>query len=239
MGLYAEFNTQDFGYPEELGYGISADYSAGCQAFIETFLAAARAVVPVRTGNLMASIQGVNGEDSVMLYTNCGYAQYVEYGTWKSPAQPYFEQALGSALEVASAIWDRELESGLDRVMVEAQMEGEEIRQEWRGKGDDIRAEMYRLAEQLYEQKLQEGREVCARMEAEGSAPDAVQEQWEQYVQWAEEVRSETQAEGDGLRDLFYGIGDQMADIFLSIQELFIAMMEMLPHPYIPETLII
>ena len=175
MGLYAEFNTYDFGYPVELGYGITADYSAGCHAFVDTFVSEARGMVPVRTGNLMASITGVDGGNGGMLYTDCEYAQYVEYGTWRNPAQPYFESALDSALNVASAIWDRELQSGLDHVMAEAHMEGVEIRQQWRHEGEEMRREMYQLAHQLYEESLEWGREECARMEAEGSSEDAVQ----------------------------------------------------------------
>lgn len=58
----------------------------------------ARRLAPVDTGRLRASIIAVDGTDSrgpfVKVGTNVAYAPFVEYGTSKSPAQPYMRPAL-------------------------------------------------------------------------------------------------------------------------------------------------
>ena len=43
------------------------------------------------------------------------YAQYVEYGTSRQSAQPYFEPALQIAFETAQEYWDRAENSAIDR----------------------------------------------------------------------------------------------------------------------------
>jgi hypothetical protein len=99
MGLYTDINVYDFDFTPFLPNGIIIDYSEGNNILLDTFLLEARANVPVRTGNLMSSITGAIEEDGTcMLYTECDYAPYVEYGTWKAPAQPYFEKAVEEAV---------------------------------------------------------------------------------------------------------------------------------------------
>lgn len=239
MGLYAEFNTDDFGYPVELGYGITADYSAGCHAFVDTFVSEARGMVPVRTGNLMASISGADGGNGGMLYADCEYAQYVEYGTWRNPAQPYFESALDSALSVASELWDRELQSGLDHVMTEANHEADEINHEYRQEGDDIRREMYQIALEIFEEMMQEAEDIRDEMLAEGGNEDAAEATYWNYVRMAHQVRDENEAAADETRDMYYAMGEMMAMLWVATWEIMTAVMEMMPHPYVPETMII
>lgn len=239
MGLYAEFNINDFMYPTELGYGVIADYSAGTQAFIDTFVSQARSMVPVRTGNLMASISGDGGGDGGMLYTDCEYAQYVEYGTWRNPAQPYFEMALESAVDVASAIWDRELHSGLSRVMSSAHSEAEDIRQSWRQEGQDLQRQMYREAQEVFNEMMAEAEAMYEEMLAEGGDEVAAYNTYRSYVQLAYDTKRSIEEEGDALRDYMYMMGDMMAELLIASWELITGVMEMLPYPYAPETMII
>lgn len=239
MGLYAEFNTDDFAYPVELGYGITADYSAGCRAFIDTFVSEARGMVPVRTGNLMASITGEDESNGGVLYTDCEYAQYVEYGTWRTPAQPYFESALDKALSEASELWDRELQSGLDHVMTEANHEADEMNQALRDEGEDIRREMYQIAAEVFEEMMQEAADIRDEMLAEGSKEEAAEATYWNYVRLAYEIRELNEAEADAMRDYYYLLGEITAMVWIATWEIITAIMEMMPAPYVPETMII
>lgn len=239
MGLYVEFNTDDFAYPVELGYGITADYSAGCRAFVDKFVSEARAMVPVRTGNLMSSISGVDNGNSGMVYTDCEYAQYVEYGTWRNPAQPYFDSAVENALDVASSIWDQELHSGLSHVMTEANHEADEINHECRQEGDDIRREMYRFAAETFEEMMQEAADIRDEMLAEGSAEEAAENAYWNYVRFAHQVRDQIEAAAEEARDMYYAMGEMMAMLWVAMWEIMTSVLEMMPRPYTPETLII
>ncbi len=55
----------------------------------------AQGIVPVRTGNLMASIFADVDEDSlsVTLGASAEYASFIEYGTVKMRAQPFLQPA--------------------------------------------------------------------------------------------------------------------------------------------------
>ena len=55
----------------------------------------AQDIVPVKTGNLQASIRYNVDEDGYTVYigTNVSYAAYVEFGTIKMDAQPYLRPA--------------------------------------------------------------------------------------------------------------------------------------------------
>lgn len=62
---------------------------------------AARMLCPVDTGRLRSSIFSRSGRDSrgyfVEIGTNVSYAAFVEFGTFKSRAQPYLIPALAQA----------------------------------------------------------------------------------------------------------------------------------------------
>lgn len=62
---------------------------------------AARALCPVDTGRLRSSITMRKGRDSTGFYveigTNVSYAAFVEFGTFKSRAQPFLLPALAQA----------------------------------------------------------------------------------------------------------------------------------------------
>lgn len=108
MGLYCEFDIiNDYGFIESTPvFDIYPDYSAGCQAFVDTFLQVANELVPVDTGYLRSTLTA--GYDDTLCYaeTICEYAQYPEYGTWCQLAQPYFEPAIQMALGAAIPLWE-------------------------------------------------------------------------------------------------------------------------------------
>lgn len=130
MGLYASFDiVDDFGFIEATEeYGIVPDYSEGCEAFVETFLSVARELVPVDTGFLRSSISAdTDGFSFCECEAFAEYAQYVEYGTWKMRAQPYFEPALEEALAVAEPYWiQAEKDALLEEEMLLEQEEEEQ-----------------------------------------------------------------------------------------------------------------
>lgn len=111
MGLKAEFNLSRNNYPRVVhqtvtlqgvsGNGSSnVDYTSACSAFVSTFMDWATSLVPVRTGFLRSTIKAeTNGSTYCMVEAKAEYAQYVEYGTWKMKAQPYFVPALRAAME--------------------------------------------------------------------------------------------------------------------------------------------
>ena len=96
----------DFGFIEETEvYGIVPDYSYGCEVFCNTFIEVAQSIVPVDTGYLRSTLTAYYFDTTCTAETECEYAQYVEYGTWKQAAQPYFEPALEEALNAAAPLW--------------------------------------------------------------------------------------------------------------------------------------
>lgn len=107
MGLRASFSvTQDLGYPAFTPQlGIPIDYSEGCNAFVSAWEENATDMVPVDTGYLKSTLKASTDGDYCECITTCDYAQYVEYGTIKMGAQPYFEPALHAALAEAKFAW--------------------------------------------------------------------------------------------------------------------------------------
>lgn len=128
MGLLCEFDVcGDFGFLEQTNeFGIVPDYSEGCQVFCETFLRVSRRLVPVDTGYLRSTLDAGGGDTYCYAETDCEYAQYVEYGTWKQSAQPYFEPAIEAALQEAEPLWIQAEEDAL----MEEQMLLEEAAEE-------------------------------------------------------------------------------------------------------------
>ena len=112
MGLRFSATPKDFGLPlkedivvKDLSETVVYDYSEGCDIFVDTFLAIATDLVPVDTGHLMSSLDASTNRTRVTAETDCEYAEYVEYGTWKMAAQPYFLPALEEALAAAFDAW--------------------------------------------------------------------------------------------------------------------------------------
>ena len=111
MGLYAEIDiVGDWGFPsdvtggdDEIGYeSVPVDYSRACRIFVSTFMEVATKLVPVDTGYLRSTINAdTDGISVCYAEATAEYAQYVEYGTWRMRAQPYFEIALEEACKAA------------------------------------------------------------------------------------------------------------------------------------------
>ena len=114
MGLYAYFDVATCGLPDEVTAGdigypeyedeldpVEVDYSGALGHMCETFMKVATSLVPVDTGYLQSTISAeTDGATYAEFFAEAEYAQYVEYGTTKMAAQPYFEPALDEALEV-------------------------------------------------------------------------------------------------------------------------------------------
>lgn len=107
MGLLARFSvTADLGYaPYTTYYHWPIDYDEGCEVFVNTFLASAKGSVPVDTGALKGSIDANTDGEEVECVAEEDYAQYVEFGTIKMEAQPYFEPAIEEAYAAANPLW--------------------------------------------------------------------------------------------------------------------------------------
>lgn len=128
MGLRANINAMDQGFPMTADVGdisIPVDYSEAAEAFKAMFLDVARELVPVRTGYLKSTIAAEIGEASIGEVTaeaSAEYAQYVEFGTYRQMAQPYFIPAIEAALEE----WGLAAQEAYEEALEEAQAAYEE-----------------------------------------------------------------------------------------------------------------
>ena len=139
MGLRLEFSIDDLGLPDVLesdNFTVPVDYSDAFAEFVDVFIEKACDLVPVDTGFLMSTIDGDCDDQSCEVYADADYAQYVEYGTWKMDAQPYFEPAVDAA---ANAFWplvqsalneaQKDLES-LEEALAEEEEQEQQAQQE-------------------------------------------------------------------------------------------------------------
>ena len=76
---------------------LPVDYSPVIEIFATTAVEQAKRTCPVDTGYLQSSISASGGTITV----GADYAQYVEYGTWKSPAQPFLTPAVQAGAMIA------------------------------------------------------------------------------------------------------------------------------------------
>lgn len=132
MGLYTSFTPQDLGYPVSLtqsilGEEVSVDveYASACEAFVSTFMERATAACPVATGYLLSTISADTDGFFCEAEATAEYAQYVEYGTWKMRAQPYFEPAVEAGINAFRAVAGEALDEAQEelREICEAIME--------------------------------------------------------------------------------------------------------------------
>lgn len=123
MGLRVNINAMDQGFPMTANVGdisIPVDYSEAAEVFKAMFLDVARELVPVRTGYLKSTIAAEIGEariGEVTAEASAEYAQYVEFGTYRQMAQPYFIPAIEAALEE----WGLAAQKAYDEALEEAQ----------------------------------------------------------------------------------------------------------------------
>ena len=103
MGLYATINLKrDWGFPNSTPQlGIPIDYTEAITVFSETFMKVSQEMVPVDTGYLRSSLRSSGNGMTIEAEATADYAQYVEYGTWCCPAQPYFNPAIESAADAS------------------------------------------------------------------------------------------------------------------------------------------
>lgn len=136
MGLVCEFDLVEdiFGMAETPKLGIEIDYSEACDAFVETFLEEAYDRVPVDTGALMGSIDAyTDGYSYVRVEASEDYAQYVEFGTYKMEAQPYFVPACQKAWRVMKSVGRDAIDEALDEEAAEIEAMEEEAEEEMEG----------------------------------------------------------------------------------------------------------
>ena len=80
---------------------MEVDYSKALDLACAKFEEVVHQLVPVDTGYLSSSIWADHdGYSTVFFYAEADYAQYVEFGTWKMPAQEYFRPAVEEALNI-------------------------------------------------------------------------------------------------------------------------------------------
>ena len=131
MGLFCQVTIDDYGIPAEtpnLGWPI--DYSEAWELFCEVFYENAVRDVPVDTGNLLSSIGYEYDDTGCSCWADAEYAQYVEFGTWKMDAQPYFIPALEEAeREISSLlveIYNDAVQEEIEELERQAEEEAEE-----------------------------------------------------------------------------------------------------------------
>lgn len=120
MGLYCQYDilqnpafnaevsaeimgADEFGNPIHTGEyeTMEVDYSNALDLACAKFEEVANQLVPVDTGYLRSSISADHdGRSMVFFYAQADYAQYVEFGTFRMPAQEYFRPAVEAALDI-------------------------------------------------------------------------------------------------------------------------------------------
>ena len=127
MGLRAQFSViHDIGHKAYTPhYHWEIDYSEGCDIFIQTFLDVADEEVPVDTGYLQSRTTADSTGDEITCENDCDYAQYVEFGTVKMGAQPFFQPALDAAYDAAEPVWQEAEEEAIqeDEEQYQAEMQ--------------------------------------------------------------------------------------------------------------------
>lgn len=123
MGLYCKINLEsDWGFPNRTPrLGLPIDYTEAINVFSDTFMRISQEMVPVDTGFLKSSLSSSGGGMIIEAEATADYAQYVEYGTWRSRAQPYFNPAVESASDVAfrvaRQIYDEAINAEMELMM--------------------------------------------------------------------------------------------------------------------------
>ena len=90
------------GNPGEM---FTPNYTPGAQAFASAFMRHISVTCPYLTGYLYSTISGDAGGFQISVWADAEYAQYLEYGTWKMEAQPYFEESILEGIHAATTQW--------------------------------------------------------------------------------------------------------------------------------------
>ena len=118
--------------PDEQSQALEEEIHNIVESAGDNMVSYAQGIVPVRTGNLMASIfSEVDPDDlSIALGATADYASFIEYGTVKMRAQPF--------LQPAADIGEEEMNARIEEAIVE-RMEGQLSSPE---EGEDVTMEM-------------------------------------------------------------------------------------------------
>ena len=110
-GMSADFNIHDFGFPHTADiagvmgqYTAYVDYSVAIDEAISFFDQWSVVDCPVDTGFLLSTISSQGSSSSASFSVDADYASYVEWGTWKTPSQPFFLDNIVGASLVAGYI---------------------------------------------------------------------------------------------------------------------------------------
>lgn len=93
---------------------VQVDYSDAFAAFADAFYSYAVDLVPVDTGYLQSTISASSDDWSITAEASAHYAQYVEFGTWKMAAQPYFIPALEYAWGETADAFQQAVQDAMD-----------------------------------------------------------------------------------------------------------------------------
>ena len=93
---------------------VQVDYSDAFAAFADAFYSYATDLVPVDTGYLQSTISASSDDWSITAEASAHYAQYVQFGTWKMAAQPYFIPALEYAWGETSDAFQQAVQDAMD-----------------------------------------------------------------------------------------------------------------------------
>lgn len=104
----------------------TVEYDSQIKTALGQFQDEARALCPIRTGNLVSSISGEASGDGFTAEAMADYAEYVEYGTWKMSAQPYFVEPFQTAGESCAEAIQKHLQEALTEAQAMAMLEIEE-----------------------------------------------------------------------------------------------------------------
>lgn len=99
---------------EDVEVTVQVDYSEAFAAFADAFYSYAVDLVPVDTGHLQSTISASSDDWSMTAEASAEYAQYVEFGTWKMAAQPYFIPALEYAWGETSDAFQQAVQDAMD-----------------------------------------------------------------------------------------------------------------------------
>ncbi len=120
--------------PDEQSQALEEEIHSIVETAGNNMVSYAQGIVPVRTGNLMASIFSDPDEENlaVTLGASADYASFVEYGTVKMRPQPFLEPAATIGQEEMNARIEEAIVQRLDG-QLSSNEEGEDVTTEMEG----------------------------------------------------------------------------------------------------------
>jgi len=120
--------------PDQQSEALEEEVHNIIETAMDSMVSYAQGIVPVRTGNLLASIFADYDDDdlAITLGATAEYASFVEYGTIKMRAQPFLEPAAAIGQEEMNARIEEAVVQRLDG-QLSSDEEGEDITMEMEG----------------------------------------------------------------------------------------------------------